>query len=272
MRRTIRSAAAGFPVAKASEQFRQSDVTLWAITALVCAGLAVFGSNASLLVPQGIIAGLHQPRIAGATIESLRSEVSALRNDTMRLRTENQQMLSRFALQEKSGSDVLRRVGALEVTVPTMLEGVPVARLVDSASTASIGEGQAVTFEAEGGSVSVRQSPLVGANPVPPLPAPISPQTATALPSPTSYGVAIGAPVSFEQAPAQWNDLTLKVGPLLFGLAPLLMHDDSSTDKRIVVGPIAELSEARSLCERFERISIACLPMPYDGTPLSVDR
>jgi hypothetical protein len=260
-------------VAKASEQFRQSDVTLWGLTALVCVGLAVFSSNASLFVPQNIIASLHQPRTSGATIETLRREVSTLRNDTIRLQRENEQLLSRFSLQEQSGSDIVRRVGALEVTVPNMLEIPAQIALVDTDNTtASIGLGEAVSFEAEGGSVSVRQSVMPQSLPIQPLPAPVLPQTALATPNENAYGIAIGAAVAFERAPGLWNDLSLKLGPLLFGMSPLLVDEANSDNKRIIVGPIEALADARQLCERFERISIACMPMPYDGTPLAVNR
>lgn len=260
-------------MAKASEQFRQSDVTLWGLVALVCAGLAVFGSNVSLLVPQSIMGGLHQPRVAGASIETLRREVGELKTESARLRRENELLLSRFALQEKSGGDIVRRVGALEVTVPRLLEDLPDSARVDMSNvTASIGAGDTFSFETEGGSVSVRQSALPQAAPDQPLPAEIAPQTALAVPDQDAYGIAIGAPVAFEQAEGLWGDLTLKLGPLLFGLAPLLADEANGNNKRIVVGPIAEMSEARALCERFERVSIACMPMPYDGTPLAFAR
>jgi hypothetical protein len=266
-------------LAKASEQFRQSDVTVWGIVALVCTALAVFGSNISMLVPQSIIGGLHQPRIAGASIETLRQQVSDLREETNRLKRENELLVSRFAMQEQSGNDITRRVGALEVTVPRMLESLPDAAGVDrSMFTASIGANETLTFDAEGGSVAVRQSALPEAAPVgpasaaaqQPLPAVVQPQLALATPNENAYGIAVGAAVPFEQTPALWSDLTLKLGPLLFGLSPLLVDEANGDDKRIVVGPIAELAEARALCQRFERVSIACIPMPYTGTPLTV--
>ncbi|ODT69689.1 MAG: hypothetical protein ABS75_15570 [Pelagibacterium sp. SCN 63-23] len=265
-------------MAKASEQFRQSDVTLWGIVALVAAGLAVFGSNISALVPNSILGGLHQPRIAGASIETLRQQVADLRDETTRLTRDNQVLLSRFAVQEKSGGDITRRVGALEASVPNLLEALPDAALVDRSSvTASIGPNETLIFEAEGGSVAVRQSALPQAAPaldqaIPPLPAPIAPQQTAALPDEKAYGIAVGAAVPFEETTALWDDLTLKLGPLLFGLAPLLIDEANGDDKRILVGPIADLDEARALCQRFERISIACLPMPYSGTPLSISR
>jgi len=249
--------------------------------ALVCAALAVFGSNISLLVPQSILGGLHQPRIAGASIETLRQQVSDLREQTNRLKRENELLVSRFAMQERSGNEITRRVGALEVTVPRMLESLPGGAGVDrSMFTASIGANETLTFDAEGGSVAVRQSALPQAVPVQtsddetqqPLPAIVAPQLAMAMPNENAYGIAIGAAVPFEQTPALWSDLTLKLGPLLFGLSPLLVDQANGDDKRIVVGPIAELNEARALCQRFERVSIACMPMPYTGTPLTVEQ
>ncbi|MHA6299300.1 coiled-coil domain-containing protein [Devosia sp. CAU 1758] len=265
-------------MAKASEQFRQSDVTLWGIVALVCAALAVFGSNISLLVPQSIVGGLHQPRIAGSSIETLRQQVSELREETNRLKRENELLVSRFAVQERSGNEMTRRVGALEVSVPRILETLPNGTMVDRSSlTASIGANETLTFDTEGGSVAVRQSTLPDASPAPtateqPLPALIAPQFAMAIPNEDAYGIAVGAAVPFERTQALWNDLTLKLGPLLFGLSPLVVDEANGDDKRIVVGPIEELSEARALCQRFERVSIACIPMPYSGTPLDITR
>ncbi|MVS98273.1 hypothetical protein [Devosia marina] len=266
-------------MAKASEQFRQSDVTVWGVVALVCVALAVFGSNISLLVPQSIIGGLHQPRVAGASIETLRLQVSDLRDETRRLKRENELLVTRFSMQERSGNDITRRVGALETTVPQILENLPNGPSVDRANvTASIGSNQTLTFEAEGGTVAVRQSALpqasVATSVNQPLPAPVATEqtTALAMPNENAYGIAVGAAVPFEQTPALWSDLTLKLGPLLFGLSPLVADEANGEDKRIVVGPIEELTEARALCQRFERVSIACIPMPYSGTPLDMSR
>lgn len=266
-------------MAKASEQFRQSDVTVWGVVALVCVALAVFGSNIALLVPQSIIGGLHQPRVAGSSIETLRREVLDLREETIRLKRENELLVTRFSMQERSGNDITRRVGALETTVPHILESLPTGAAVDRSNlTASIGAGQTLTFETEGGSVAVRQSAMPQATAAEtvgqPLPAPVSSREAAAMamPNENAYGIAVGAAVPFEQTPALWSDLTLKLGPLLFGLSPLVVDQANGDDKRIVVGPIAELAEARALCQRFERVSIACIPMPYSGTPLDMSQ
>jgi len=250
-------------------------VTIWGIVALVCVALAVFGSNISLLVPQSIIGGLHQPRVAGASIETLRQQVAELSEETARLKRENELLVTRFTMQERSSNEVTRRVGALEVSVPRLLETMPNGVMVDrSTLTSSIGANETLTFDADGGSVAVRRSTLPEAAPAPadtsqPLPAAVEPQTALALPNENAYGIAIGAAVPFEETPALWSDLTLKLGPLLFGLAPLVVDEANGDNKRIVVGPIAELAEARALCQRFERVSIACIPMPYSGTPLT---
>lgn len=262
-------------MAKASEQFRQSDVTLWGIVALVCGGLAVFGANISAVLPQNVIGVLHQPRLASASLDTLRIQVADLRQEAVRLKRENDTLVSRFSLQEQEGNDLTRRVGALEVSIPQLVEALPESSAIDRNSlTASIGDNDAtLTFNADGGSVKVRQTPMPLAVPSTdlgqPLPAPIA-DTSHATPDAASYGIAIGSPVPFENAPTRWNELSVKLGPLLFGLTPLLVDEANSTDKLIVVGPISQIDEARSLCERLEKVSVSCMPMPFLGTPLDV--
>lgn len=259
-------------MAKASEQFRQSDVTIWAIVALVFGGLAVVGSNVSAVIPPSLLAGLHKTRIEGPSLDQLRTEVASLRTDSRRIRQDNVELAARFALQEKTGGDVVRRVGALEVSIPRLLEAIPANAEVDRSNlTAAIGGKQTLVYEADGGSVAVRQQAMPLALPAVPPAQPLPDQLTAAAETPqteSGYGVALGAPITSQTAPAAWSDLSLKLGPLLFGMAPMLTKQNSSNDQRIIVGPISELSEATALCIRLERVSIACTPMPFLGTPL----
>lgn len=261
-------------MARASEQFRQSDVTTWGIVALVLSGIAVMGANVSALMPQGMLAGLHKTRIEGASLEQLRVQVGELREEQIRLKRENSVLAARFALDEQRGNEITRRVGALEVSLPVLLESLPDDANIDRSNlTAAIGTDPALVYEADGGSVVVRQQPMGEALPVPagdqPLPAPVEQLASIPVPDETAFGVALGSPVAFEQAPEAWRDLTMKLGPLLFGLAPLLVEEANSDNQRIIVGPINQLSEATALCARLERLSVSCLPMPFTGTPLA---
>lgn len=256
-------------MARASEQFRQSDVTSWGIVALVMAGIAVMGANMSALLPQSMLSGLHKTRIDGASIEQLREQVGQLRDETQRLRRDNGVLTARFNLGEQQSSEVTRRVGALEVSLPNLIETASDDTGVDRAIvTSAIGGNPSLVYEADGGSVVVRQQPMPGtqsATPSQPLP-----DTIATAPDPAiaSYGVALGAPIDANEAPETWRDLNMKLGPLLFGLAPMLVDESGGDGKRIVVGPISQLAEATTLCGRLERISVACLPVPYTGTPL----
>ena len=260
-------------MARASEQFRQSDVTTWGIVALVLSGIAVMGANVSALMPQGVLAGLHKTRIEGASLEQLRAQVSDLRDEQTRLRRENNVLAARFALDEQRGNEVTRRVGALEVSLPLLLESLPDDANIDRSNlTAAIGKDPALVYEADGGSVVVRQQPMAEAQPIAgaqPLPAPVDQVASIPVPNEAAFGVALGSSVEFEQAPEAWRDLTMKLGPLLFGLAPLLVEEANSDKQRIIVGPINQLSEATALCARLERLSVSCLPMPFTGTPLA---
>lgn len=264
----------GFALAKASEQFRQSDVTYWGLAALCVGAIAVMGANVSAMIPQSILAGLHKTRLDGATIDQLREQVSTLRNETGRLQRENDVLTARFTLGEQNDSAVTQRVGALEVSMPRLIEALPMTADIDRSSfTSSIGEGQSLVYDTEGGSVRIRQQPLVAAKPetgsTQPLPAALPEFAAAAIPAEASFGIAVGPSILSADAATAWEDLSIKLGPLLFGLSPLLVDEANSAGKRIVVGPITRLSEATSLCQRLERVAISCLPMPYTGTPLA---
>jgi hypothetical protein len=261
-------------VAKASEQFRQSDVTIWGIVALVACGIAVMGANVSAVIPSSVLGGLHRTRIEGASLEQLRLQVADLRDQSVELKRENGQLLTRFALREQQSNEMGQRVGALEVSLPKLLEALPDNAPIDrSTITSSIGEDQALVFDTDGGSVAIRQRPMLEARPVPageqPLPAAPTPQPADVQPESVSgFGVVLGTPVLPEQADSAWRDLSMKLGPLLLGLQPRLLDDDGTGNRRIIVGPLAQLSEAAALCGRVERISISCLPQSFGGVPL----
>lgn len=257
-------------MAKASEQFRQKDATLWGIVALVSFGIAVMGANVSAIVPSSILGGLHRTRIEGSSLEQLRLQVADLREQSIQLKRENGQLLTRFALEEQEGNEVLQRVGALEVSLPRLLETLPDSVPVDrSTITSSIGEDQALVYDAEGGSVAIRQRPMPQAQPAPAeQPLPELATTALAAPSDAGFGVALGPSLAPEAVDSKWRDLSMKLGPLLFGLSPVVTDDTDGRGKRIIVGPLAEMSQASALCARVERISISCSPVPFTGTPI----
>ncbi|KFC72278.1 hypothetical protein FF80_00032 [Devosia sp. LC5] len=257
-------------MANASEQFRQSDVTTWGLVAVMIGGVAVFSANVSAIIPPSLLAGLHKTRIEGASVEQLRSDVAQLRSETLRLKTENATLLTRFSLQEQSGGEVTRRVGALEVSIPRLLEAVPDSANIDrSTLTSSIGDGQAILLPAEGGSIKVSQQPMPQALPpvVQALPDPV--KTASIDSSAiVAFGIAVGPGIAAGDANLAWTDISTKVGPLLLGLGPRLADQLDSDEKRLVVGPIADISAARALCTRLETVSISCTPMPFTGSPL----
>ena len=253
-------------MAKASEQFRASDVTLWGIVALCCWGAAVLLANISAIVPNGVFAGLHASRLEGATVSQLRTQVVAMAEENRRMRSENNLLLQRFDRAEEASKESARRIGALEISLPAALETRTSSTGVgnDRMPTASIGSDNAVSFDADGGSVSVVQKPLVTDNP-------LNTTTTATVPAadPDAFGLALGFPIREEDAEAQWQSLAAKVGTLLLGLAPLLQDVDGEADsKRIVAGPVTDRAQAEQLCVRMDRVGIPCEPRPFSGAPL----
>jgi hypothetical protein len=251
------------------EQFQQSDVTVWGIAALVCAGLAVFAANISGLIPSTTLVALHAPRNDGVSLTQLRQQVLELRTETAQLRRQNELLTTRFSLQEQTGNEVVRRVGALEVAMPTIQEMRPNVATIDrSVTTASIGENAAQQFTAEGGSIVVRHSPMLEAV-AQPLPAAIETTTVTASGAEVGYGIAIGAGFAAGQGHAQWKNLEVRLGSMLSEFSPIVTDEATGGNQRLVVGPLGQMAAARDLCQRLEQMEIACTPTVYSGTPLA---
>lgn len=256
-------------MAKAADQIRASDVTLWGIVALTCWGVAVLSANLSGLIPTNVLSALHASRLEGGTVNQLRSQVTELEIEAQRMRQENKQLLQRFTLAEQARGEVTRRVGALEVTVPMLLDQSSNSPVLDRSMTGSIGAGEVLSFEAEGGSVSVQQRPLIPAQANPPMGL-AEREAAAAVPDPSAYGLALGFPVEPGDAQAQWQGLMAKVGTLLLGLAPLLAPIEGSSGRQIVAGPVSTRPEAEELCGRMDRVGIPCEPMPFVGDVLQL--
>ena len=109
-------------MAKAAQQFRASDVTIWGLVTLGTWTLAVLGANLSALVPDSIYSAFHASRLDGSTINQLRVQVAALDVEAARLKRENSQLAQRFMAAEQLSGDTTRRVGALEISLPKLVE------------------------------------------------------------------------------------------------------------------------------------------------------
>jgi hypothetical protein len=259
-------------LARASDQFQARDVTFWGVLALCVWGVALAGASLASLLPEGVLGGLHASRLGGATLGQLRGELDVLRAEAAVLKQQNAVLLQQVALGETQRGDIGRRVGALELTLPRILETLNGAPGIDrGAITASTGT--AVTsFDADGGSVSYTTRPLTNAMATSPAPdrQPMPEALASAVvPDPGAFGVALGPPIGAADADAAWSGMRARVGTLLLGLGPILGHVEGGPGRRLVAGPIASEAEARELCGRIARTGIACASVPFTGDPLA---
>jgi len=258
-------------LAKPVDQVRAADVTFWGVFALCVWTVALLGATAAGIVPEGVWAGLHASRLDGASLGQLRTQVAALEAETARLRRDNAVLLQRFALGEEADGEVTRRVGALELTLPRLLDSLNRPAGLDRTTTAGLGSGAVTTMPAEGGSVSFTTSPLAEAVAAPDAPAQPMPEAlGAAMPDSSLFGVALGPPIDADEGETAWRGLTDRVGALLLGLAPLVANVEGGPGKRLVAGPITTEAEARQICGRFAKIGIACATVPFIGTPLTL--
>jgi len=229
----------------------------------------VLSANVSGLLPASVLGALHASRLEGGTINQLRSQVAEIEMESQRMRRENNLLLQRFSLAEEANGEVTRRVGALEISVPQLHDRQIAGPQIDRAMTGSIGDGEVLSFEAEGGTVSVQQRPLVPARASEPEALGVAGgATADPLSDPDAFGLALGFPVAAAEAEVQWQGLTAKVGTLLLGLAPLLAAVEGSQAQQIVAGPLVSRTEAEELCNRMDRVGIPCSPVPFAGASL----
>lgn len=260
-------------------------MTFWAAIALVFGMVAVFGSNIATLLPPNFITGLHSNRLEGGSLSNLRAQVAELRTETSRMRNENDRLATQLKLAEQGQGEVNRRVGALETSLPLMMEEKNRGNEIDRLAVTSAIEqnDDSEIMPAEGGSVSVIQTPIeaeVNPEPMTPatpnvMPAPIAVKSKADMPSrvivtvPKTFGVALGPQVALRDAAPAWNDITRKVGPLLLGLGPVLSGDSETELHKLIAGPIDDYAQAQQLCRRVVRIGISCLPVPFAGDALT---
>lgn len=260
-------------MAKAADQFRASDVTTWGIVALATWVVAILGANLSGVIPPSVYGALHASRLDGSTLNQLRSQVAGLEEDTLRLQRDGSQLLQRLTMGEEAAGAVTRRVGALEVSVPRLVEETrtrAASTAIDPMSTGSIRPGRTLTFEADGGTVAVQQRPLVPGSDeirlkVVPLNDTMPQRLAAAGAAP---GIALGFPMTPEAAEAQWQEMLAQAGSMLVGLVPVLADKQGSDGKVLIAGPLLDTASAIELCARMDKLGVPCEPTAYAGQPL----
>lgn len=259
-------------LAKPGDQFRASDTALWGIVALVTWSVVLLGATAAAFIPDSVLGGLHVSRLQGATTNQLRTQLSLLEAEAARLRQENIILTQRFTLAEQASNDFSRRIGALESTVPQILEALAAPGPgIDPGTTASIGTTGATSFDVPGGSVSYTTTPMSSLSTKPDAGAQQQmPQAIVSItPNSAAFGIALGPPIESENGDSTWRSLNDRVGTLLLGLGPLLANVEGAAGKRLVAGPIASEAEARQLCGQMAKVGIACASVPFVGRPLA---
>lgn len=249
----------------------------WGAAALVCGAIAVVAANLSALLPTQVLGGLHAPYRESGSYNQMRTRLAELEQDRNRLMSDYRTLLARFNLLDDDGNEIIRRLAAVEVSLPLLIESLPLSSDIDrSLLTASITTTASEIYEVDGGKLIVRYSPLFDdlSDEFPdgqPMPPPL--ETAVHAPNiPLSgtdmQGVAVGGAVPPELASAAYSDIAATAGLLLLGTAPLMAPAENDAETRIVFGPLPDLASAEALCQRMTRLDIACDPTPYEGRPL----
>lgn len=257
------------------------EIAHWGIAALVCGAVAVVAANLSALLPAHALGGLHAPYLEGGSFNQMRAQLAELEEDRNRIMSDYRALLARFNLLDDDGNEIIRRLAAVEMSLPLLIESLPLDSDIDrSLLTASITETAGEVYEVDGGKVVVRYSPLFDGmasepraeQPMPPmLPQEIlAPVTSAPSVDTSLQGVAVGGALPRNDAQAVYSDIAAAAGMLLLGTSPLMAPAEAEGQTRIVLGPLPDLASAQALCLRIERLDFTCDPAPYEGQPLSL--
>ncbi|WP_029039868.1 hypothetical protein [Cucumibacter marinus] len=259
----------------------KKDFMRWGVAAVASVALAVMSTNLAAYLPENWLVGLHATRIETGNMVGMKAEVDRMRIELARAERTNAVLNTRVSLMEDNRTNFARRVGALELSIPMLLESLPPDADLDyNLLTAAIGEDLlSETREVEGGILVVKRSPmfpseeeLAAANAARTQP---MPDSLDAVRGPLrefdghSVGLVIGAPVAPGDAPAAWQAIRQDVGGLLIGLDPLLdpkLSEEGET--RLIAGPVASLAEAERLCAEIGRAELQCSTADYAGVSL----
>ncbi|VAW17084.1 hypothetical protein MNBD_ALPHA12-183, partial [hydrothermal vent metagenome] len=119
--------------------FQHSDVSFWGVAAMLSGALAMLSLTLAAVLPSSFIGGLHASRLSGGSINQLMAQVSRLNERQTQMLAQTNQMRTRLSMAERGNGEVIRRVGALETTIPMLLEVVPPGAEIDPLSvTAAI--------------------------------------------------------------------------------------------------------------------------------------
>jgi hypothetical protein len=242
--------------------FEDNDITVWGIAALFCSTLAVFAVNVSALIPDNVVAGLHATRLDGGNANQLRANIVEMRAENVRVTRDYRALLARLNLLNDDSGEVIRRLAAVERSMPLLIESLPLHSDIDrSLLTASIAAASPEVYQADGGVIVVRHSPLfedLGSRgsldqPIPPFP------------DGTGYGVALGDEVLRESAAIRRAQILSQTGPLLSGLTFIMGETGALAYTRIIAGPFPDFEDASVLCEPLDIMGIDCEPVPFEG-------
>jgi hypothetical protein len=259
-------------LARRSEHFRTSDVTFWGVGALAAWGIAILVAGASALLPNGLLTGLHTSLRGSASIGQLQAQIADLQARAQELKADTAVLMQRMALGEQASGDTARRLGALEVSVPQLIEAVnnrtPAAD--STIVTGGIGTPAAPTaLSADGGTISYTTTPLVtetapADSGLQPMPSALQ----RATPNANVFAVALGPAVLESEGNAAWKGMNDRAGTLLLGLTPLLAPIEGAPGRRLVAGPLLTQADAQALCGGFAKMGIACSTVPFLGSPV----
>lgn len=265
---------------RAPQQTDQSDIARWGIAALVAGSVAILSANIAAFIPGHMLMGLHSTRLSAGNLNQLGSRIEQIQLDSQRTARDTRMLIARLDLLDDDSGETVRRLAAVERSLPLLIESLPLTADIDrSLLTASILSTGGEVYEAQGGTIVIRQSSLFAdldeeaGQPMPPvLEAMASPRAEAEFGAPP-LGLALGFPVQPDAASVLWAEIAALAGDSLMGSVPLLATDDHDGLVQIVAGPFAGETSTATLCSELTDHGIKCSVTAYEAAEMrALDR
>lgn len=239
----------------------------WTLGAFTALGLVVIasttdqGTDRLAELPDAVGAVVARANVPNQRVVASRNEqnLAILRDEARRFATDRMKMEQRIA-------ELERNVGDITGSIP------------QPGKVSQIPQQQPPLASIQQPSIPqpLEDLPAQAPRPLQPLPKPVveaAPTGQMTIATRSQFGADIGQDQSLSALRTRWQRLVERHGGIISSLEPVVSvreGNDGKVTLHLVIGPMADVSEAASLCARLRSTGTTCTPGTYDGQRLAL--
>ncbi len=233
----------------------------WTFAAFASLGVVVTvattdqGETRLAELPQAVSTVVARAQTPTHLAENMRQtqQLALMREETRKFSSDRQKLEQRIAELERNVGDFTGSIAPVS-SLPRRMESIPNERELSSQPV-----------------VEARADVEAPAKPAPKDMKNALPAGQVTVATRTQFGVDLGTDYTLSAVKLRWQRLIERHGGVVSSLEPVVGVRESADGKvslHLMVGPLADVAEAASLCARLRSSGAACAPGSYDGQRL----